>query len=128
MQFWGRGTCFAVVTKEKYKIRQEINCCSRKVIYFQARTSNHISHIIQQEPTCGIVKHFLYTERHSIEDFGIMGIVGLEKLPKSPKDFKKMLKEFEGYWQIKMQSLEPHGIKLFDEVYNAEYHDRAGCS
>ena len=65
---------------------------------FQARIPNYISHIIQQKPTCGIVKHFLYTEGHSVEDFRIMGIVKLEKPPKSPKDLKKMLKEFEGYW------------------------------
>ena len=61
------------------------------------RISNYISHIIQQKPTCGIVKHFLYTEGHSAEDFRIMGIVRLEKPPKSPKDLKKTLKEFEGY-------------------------------
>ena len=42
---------------------------------FQARIPNYISHIIQQKPTCGIVKHFLYTEGHSVEDFRIMGIV-----------------------------------------------------
>ena len=57
-----------------------------------------------------------------------MGIVRLEKPPKSPKDLKKMLKEFEGYWQIKLQTLEPYGMNLFDEFYNAEYHDKAGRS
>ena len=82
---------------------------------FQARISNYISHIIQQKPTCGIVKHFLYTEGHSVEDFRIMGIVRLEKPPKSPKDLNKMLKEFEGYWKIKLQTLEPYGMNLFDE-------------
>ena len=56
------------------------------------------------------MKHFLYTEGHSVEDFRIMGIVRLEKPPKSPKDLKKMLKEFEGYWQIKLQTLEPYGM------------------
>ena len=57
-----------------------------------------------------------------------MGIVRLEKPPKSPKDLKKMLKEFEGYWQIKLQTLEPYGMNLFDEFYNPEYHDKAGRS
>ena len=87
---------YSKVTKEKYKIGQEINCRGRNVIYlvncmecpkqgvgktekFQARISNYISHIIQQKPTCGIVKHFLHTEGHSIEDFRIMGIVRSEK-------------------------------------------------
>ena len=74
------------------------------------------------------MKHFLYTEGHSVEDFRIMGIVRLDKPPKSPKDLKKMLKEFEGCWQIKLQTLEPYGMNLFDEFYNAEYHDKAGRS
>ena len=39
-----------------------------------------------------------------------------------------MLKEFEGYWQIKLQTLEPYGMNLFDEFYNAEYHEKAGRS
>ena len=39
-----------------------------------------------------------------------------------------MLKEFEGYWQIKLQTLEPYGMNLFDEFYNVEYHDKAGRS
>ena len=95
---------------------------------FQARISNYISHIIQQKPTCGIVEHFLYTEGHSVEDFRITGNVRLEKPPKSPKDLKKMLEEFEGYWQIKLQTLQPYGMNLFDEFYNAEYHDKAGRS
>ena len=74
------------------------------------------------------MKHFLYTEGHSVENFRIMGIVRLEKPPKSPKDLKKMVKEFEGYLQIKLQTLEPYGMNLFDEFYNAEYHDKAGHS
>ena len=66
-----RNTFCSEVTKEKYKIRQEIYCCSRNVIYlvncmkcpkqgvsktetFQSRISNYISHIIQQKPTCGL--------------------------------------------------------------------------
>ena len=99
----------------------------RKTETFQARISYYISHVIQQKPTCGIVKHFLYAEGHSVEDFRIMD-VRLEKPPKSPKDLKKMLKELEGYWQIKLQTLEPYGMNLFDEFYNAEYHDKAGRS
>ena len=139
------NTFCSKVTKDKYIIRQEINCHSRNVIYlvncmkcpkqgvgktetFQARISNYISHIIQQKQTCWIVKHFLYAEGHSVEDFRIMGILRLEKPPKSPKDLKKMLKEFEGYWQIKLQTLEPYGMNFFDEFYNAEYHDKAGRS
>ena len=56
---------------------------------FQTRISNDISYIIQQKPTCGIVKHFLYTEGHSTEDIRIMGIVRLENPPKLPKYLKK---------------------------------------
>ena len=74
---------------------------------FKTRISNYISHIIQSKATCGIVKHFIETEGHSVEHFGIMGIVRIENPPGTKSALKKMLADFEGYWQVKLQTIEP---------------------
>ena len=88
-------TFYSTVTKERYKIRQAIDCRSKNVIFlvscrkcpmqgvgqtenFQARVSNYISHILKRKQTCGIVKHFMETGGHSVNDFRIMCIVKLE--------------------------------------------------
>ena len=48
------------------------------------------------------------TGGHSVNDFRIMGIVQLENPPRSKADLKKRLIEFDGYWQIKLQTIEPY--------------------
>ena len=70
-------TFYSTVTEEMYKIRQEIDCRSKNIIYlvscrkcpmqgvgqteyFQERVSSYISHILKRKQTCGIVKHFIY--------------------------------------------------------------------
>ena len=130
-------------TGERYTIRQNIDCRSKNVIYlvnckkcrmqgvgksedFKTRISNYISHIIQSKATCGIVKHFIEMEGHSIEHFGIMGIVHIENPPGTKSALKKMLADFEGYWQIKLQTIEPWGMNLKDEFFNMNYGDMAG--
>ena len=60
---------------------------------FPETTSNYISHIHKKKPTCGIVKHFLLKEGHSVWDFEIMGIIQLENPPKSKEVIKTKLKE-----------------------------------
>ena len=44
-----------------------------------------------------------------------MGIVQLESPPKTPKALKARLIEFEGYWQVKLQTLEPYGLNSINE-------------
>ena len=68
---------------------------------------------------CGIVKHFMETSGHSANDFRIMGIVQLENPPRSKADLKKRLTEFEGYWQIKLQKIEPYGMSRILEYLEA---------
>ena len=127
------GTHFrSNVTGEKFRIKQEINCRSKNIIYlvtcgtcgkqgvgrttaFQSRISNYISHICNHEPTCSTVKHFYETLDHSFQDFRIMRIVQLENPPKTPKALKARLIEFEGYWQVKLQTLEPYGLNSINE-------------
>ena len=132
-------------TGERYTIRQNIDCRSKNVIYlvnckkcrmqgvgksedFKTSISNYISHIIQSKATCGIVKHFLEMVGHSVEHFGIMGIVWIENPPGTKSTLKKMLADFEGYWQIKLQTMEQWGKNLKDEFSNMNYGDMAGRS
>ena len=44
-----------------------------------------------------------------------MGIVQLENPPKEPKTLKARLIEFEGYWQVKLQTLEPYDLNTINE-------------
>ena len=44
-----------------------------------------------------------------------MGIVQLENPPKTPKALKARLIKFEGYWQVKLQTLEPYGLNSINE-------------
>ena len=127
------GTHFrSNITGERFRIKQEINCRSKNIIYlvtcracgkqgvgrttaFQSIISSYISHICKKEPTCSTVKHFYQAPDHSVQDFRIMGIVHLENPPKEPKALKSRLIEFEGYWQVKLQTLEPYGLTSINE-------------
>ena len=44
-----------------------------------------------------------------------MGIVQLENPPKEPKALKARPITFEGYWQVKLQTLEPYGLNSINE-------------
>ena len=119
-------------TREKFRIRHDINCRSKNIIYlvsckkctmqgvghtmhFQKHISNYISHIHKKKPTCGIVKHFLLKEGHSVWDFEIMGIIQLENPPKSKEAIKAKLKESEAYWQLRLKTIEPFRMNLICE-------------
>ena len=42
----------------------------------------------------------------------VLGIVQLENPPPDPTE---RLREFEGYWMIKLNTLEPHGMNSIDK-------------
>ena len=44
-----------------------------------------------------------------------MGIVQLGNPPKQLKALKARMIEFEGYWQVKLQTLEPYGLNSISE-------------
>ena len=67
-------------------------------------------------------------EGHSVEYFRIMRIVRIENPPGTKNTLKKMFTDFEGYWQIKLQTMEPWGMKLKRQSFNANYGDTAGQS
>ena len=115
-------------TGEKYKIRQDISCKSENIIYlvnckncrmqvvrsckdFAKRVSNYISSIERKSPGCKIEQHFLQ-RGHSIQDFAVLGIVKLENPPPDPIE---RLREFEGYWMVKLNTLQPHGMNSINE-------------
>ena len=75
---------------------------------------------------CGIVKHFMETGGHSVNDFRVMGIVQLENPPRSKADLKKRLIEFEGYWQIKLQTIEPYGMNTILKYLEAKKRGEGG--
>ena len=88
----GEELIFPNVIGESYRIRQNLDCNSKNVIYLveckkcrkqgfgstedlKSRISNYILHILTRGPTCKVVQHFYFTEGHSMEHFTITGIV-----------------------------------------------------
>ena len=75
----------------------------RFLIIFQVSKGNHqdvkLSNIFLQRG-------------HSIQDFAVSGIVKLKKTPPDPIEH---LREFEGYWMVKLNTLEPHGMNSINE-------------
>ena len=57
-----------------------------------------------------------------------MGIGQIEDPPGTKSALKKMLADFEGYWQIKLQTMEPWRMNLKDEFFSMNYGDMAGRS
>ena len=82
---------------------------------FKPRISNYISHILMKRATCKSVRHFYVTLGYSVKDFSIKGIVKLTNPPMQEKARFKILKEFEGYWQTKLMTLEPYRLNGKDE-------------
>ena len=78
---------------------------------FAKRVSNYISSIERKSPGCKIKQHFLQPG-HSMQDFAVLGIVKLENPPPDPIEG---LRDFEGYWVVKLNTLEPHGMNSINE-------------
>ena len=60
-------------------------------------------------------KHFFQMEEHSLKDFSHNGIVKLENPPRNPKALDLCLREFEGYLQVRLNTLEPYGMNARNE-------------
>ena len=86
-----------------------------KATKFNKRTSNCITQSEKKIEACCTNKHFFQTEEHSLEDFSIMGIVKLENPPGNPKALDLRLREFQGYWQVRLNTLEPYGMNSRNE-------------
>ena len=86
-----------------------------KATKFNKRISNYITQIEKKIEACCTNKHFFQTEEHSLEDFSIKGIVKLENPPRNPKALDLRLREFEGFWQVRLNTLEPYGMNSRNE-------------
>ena len=133
------GHFTSVSTGQSYKIRQSINCQSKSVIYvvkcvkcnlqgvgqqkFSKRISNYFSHIKQKRRTCTIrnhcIDHHMDECKGNYKDnnlFQIAGIAILTNLPSNEQLKSKRLEEFEGYWQLKLVTIYPHGLNSINEL------------
>ena len=127
-------------TKEKYKIRQNINCRSKNVIYlveckkcgkqgvgstgeFAPRISNYITHIENKHEMTCVAQHF-WEQDHSVKDLSIKGIVKLVNPPRTKKAKTNMLEDFECYWQARLNTFKPFGLNDFKEYQ--EHRKRRG--
>ena len=66
---------------------------------------------MKKSPGCNIDKHFLKAD-NSISDFSVLGIVKLKIPLPDPID---RLREFEGYFMIKLNTSEPYGLNGINE-------------
>ena len=133
---------YSHVTKRRYKIRQNVNCQSRNVIYlvtckkckkqgvgktinFKSRMANYRSCIKNEKVSCNIDKHFIEEDNHSLEDFDVQIIVQLENVPCNKDQARKRRKQFEGYWQITLCTLAPYGLNSINELEaNLKWSDK----
>ena len=130
-------TFTSTVTKRTYKIRQMTNCQSKMGVYLitcrkcqiqgvgstdviYSRLGNYKTNIKKGKGSCGIERHF-NDGNHTFEDFHIQIIVQLEKIPKNRTEAFKRLREFEGYWQIELCTLQPQGMNTIDEFHRNKY-------
>ena len=103
-------TLQSVATKKSFRIRQNINCKSKNVIYlvtcvncnvqgvghctqFNKRVANYFSHIKSRTSDCEITCHFIDHHRDTWkasylenEEFSVQGNVKLEHPPRSKKN------------------------------------------
>ena len=133
---------YSHVTMCRYKIRQNVNCQSRNVIYlvtckrckkqgvgetinFKSRMANYRSCIKNKKVSCNIDKHFIEEDNHSLEDFDVQIIVQLENVPCNKDQARKRRKQFEGYWQITLCTLAPYGLNSINELEaNLKWNDK----
>ena len=119
---------------------QSVNCQSKNVIYvvncvkcnlqgvgqskkFSKRITNYFLHIKQKRRNCSIGNHFI---DHHMDEwkgnykdnnlFQITGITILTNLPSNEQLKSKRLEEFEGYWQVKLATIHPHGLNSINEL------------
>jgi hypothetical protein len=123
-------------TKMTYKIRQDVTCESKNVIYlvtcgrhntqgvgyttdFKNRVANYRNHHKKNVQSCGISQHFQERGHVFEEDFLIQPIVKIVRPPASKEELKRRLEEFELYWQENLVTYEPHGMNKITEVEKA---------
>jgi hypothetical protein len=72
---------------------------------------------------CGVDWHFLKDD-HTWEDFEIQVIAQLEKIPRNKAQEKEAfcrLRRFEGYWQMQLSTIAPHGMNEISEFHRNRF-------
>ena len=70
---------------------------------------------------CGIEHQFVSLLDHSLNDFKVQTIVQLENTSINRKAAFKRLREFEGYWQVELCTIEPRGMNSIDEFHRNRF-------
>ena len=139
----GKGQYFTSTSlNRRFKMRQNVNCLSQNVVYlvtckkckmqavgetsdFKKRMANYRSCIRNGRISCNVDKHFVESLDHSLEDFDVQIICMLRNPPKKKKELSVRLKQFEGYWQIKLCTLKPYGMNTINELEaNLKWSDK----
>ena len=133
------ATFRSTVTKRTFRIRQIVNCTSQMVVYlvtcikcdiqgvgstdiFYTRMGNYKSVITNKKRgKCCIEHHFVNLPDHSFKDFKVQIIVQLENTSINRKQAFKRLREFEGYWQVELCTIEPQGMNSIDEFHRNRF-------
>ena len=119
-----------------YKIRQDISCTSKNVVYLvrcvkhnvqgvgyttnlKSRIANYKNHHKKKIKSCGISQHFQEDNHIFEEDFNIQPIVKIMNPPSCKEQLKKRLEQFELYWQDNLVTYEPHGMNKVVEMERA---------
>ena len=86
------------------------------------RMSHCFSHIKQKKRTCAIVNHYIdnhsdeWSEGYETNDiFHVIGMAKITNLPSHPKLKAKRLSEFEGYWQVRLNTVKPFEMNDINE-------------
>jgi predicted GIY-YIG superfamily endonuclease len=125
-------------TKLTYRIRQQITCESKNVVYlvgckrhnmFQGvgynstevkkRVANYKNHHKSKTRSCGISQHFQDSEHDFKNDFVYQPIVKIHNVPENKDQLKSRLEEFELYWQENLITYEPYGMNKLSEMEKA---------
>ena len=123
-----------------FKIRQCITCKSRNIIYlvtcakcklpgvghstqFGKRISNYFSHIKSGTRDCEISCRFIdchqdtwISDYCNNTDFQLIRIAQLQNPLRNKKDLEQTLRDFEGYWQVELGTVQPHKLNFRNKL------------
>ena len=89
----------------------------------EKRISNYFSHIKSGTRDCEISCHFIdchqdtwISNYRNNTDFQLIGIAQLQNPPRNKKDLEQRLRDFEGYSQVELGTVQPHGLNFRNEL------------
>ena len=116
-------------TKKQYRIKQNVTCSSKNVIYliscnkcslqyvgstsnaFKVRFRNHKSAMLTNKKTCEVAIHF-NASPHNLSDFSFICIESIISL----ENIDRILLNREAYWCSQLFTWQPHGLNKRQEL------------